>query len=488
MEQLSSNRFSEEKIVRILIVIAFAYFLLRLFFLAANISHYVPPDEDYHWGRAQIFHKCFFLPEYSEENYHLGLIKNTSYLYHLIMGYFLRLNFFPVSDLVFVRFINCIISFITVIYGYKWICLVTRNCFCHLLFVFLITNTPMFSFMGAVVTYDNFSNLFAAMSLYYMHLFFQEPSPDRFLIFCISLFGGDLTKTAFLPLFLIYMGILIVHKRKYLKIIFTVFKKFLRSLRLKQIILLGIALLLLFLNTSLYLKNIILYGKIIPEAHQVLKPEQFTKNRVFAQEWITHLYRSGKLSFEEAIQQANMIQHPGDRANTIYLLKIARDHITNQRSLTDRIQYIWIWLNIMLQGTVGIQAHLFMGKNAYTFGFYQLIFIFSFLVFIRYYKPSDSDGRLADAFTLCLFYGIILMQLVNYSFYSQTYSIVNALQGRYFFPVLIPFYGIMAYYLTNPFKKPFQIVIITIITIAFIYGDFPWFLQNATPRWFFPVG
>ena len=182
------------------------------------------------------------------------------------MGKLLKLNFFPVSDLVFLRFLNCMISFATVVYGYKWMRLITPNRLYHLLFVILITNTPMFSFLGAAVSYDNMTNLFAVTALYYLHLFFQNPNSTRFLVFAISVLGGALTKTTFLPLVLAYLGVLIFHERKHLKNLFPIVKEFLTALRLGQKVLLGISLLLFVLNMTLYLENLMRFGKIIPRS------------------------------------------------------------------------------------------------------------------------------------------------------------------------------------------------------------------------------
>ena len=115
----------------------------------------------------------------------------------------------------------------------------------HLLFVILITNTPMFSFLGASVSYDNLTNLFAVMTLYYLHLLFQNPNASRFLLFVISLLGGALTKKTFLPLALAYLGLLVFHERKHLKTVFPLVKEALLSLRMGQKVLLALAFLLL---------------------------------------------------------------------------------------------------------------------------------------------------------------------------------------------------------------------------------------------------
>lgn len=492
MELPSKNKSFEENATLWFIFIAFGYFLFRLFYFATHISHYVPPDEVTRFGLCQVFSKTLLLPENSEETYHLGLVTHIPYLYYYVMGKLLKLNFFPVSDLVFLRFLNCMISFTTVVYGYKWMRLITPNRLYHLLFVILITNTPMFSFLGAAVSYDNLTNLFAVTALYYLHLFFQNPNSTRFLVFAISVLGGALTKITFLPLVLAYLGILIFHERKYLKNLFPIIKKFLTTLRPAQKILLGITFVLLILNMTLYFGNMVRFGKIEPRPNQVLTEDQIMEYRIFARNRIVSLYKSGRLSFSEAVQKAKEIQHPGDSADTLFLLKMTRANKLNPISPMGRIQYACHWLKSMLKQSVGIIGHIGLIKHSYWFAGYQFIFLFSLLFFVFffvcYWRPPDAGRLLADALFLCLFYAIILMQFVNYPIYTGSMSLGLALQGRYFFPVLVPFYGIVAYSLINPFKKSLRGVIVLLIALFFIWGDFPYFLQNATEQWFFANG
>ena len=50
-------------------------------------------------------------------------------------------------------------------------------------------------------------------------------------------------------------------------------------------------------------------------------------------------------------------------------------------------------------------------------GSYLFIFFFSFYLFLRYWKTTCAEGKIADAFLVCIFYTIILMQFVGYSIY-----------------------------------------------------------------------
>jgi len=483
MELSTIKKYFQKNSTNVLIFIAFGYFLFRLFFFASHISHYTPPDETTRFSICQIFSKTLLLPKNSEKTYSLGLVTHIPYLYYFVMGKCLKLNFFPVSDLVFLRFINCFLSFGTVAYGYKWIRLVTPNRICHLLFVILITNTAMFSFLGAAVSYDNMTNFFAVTALYYLHLFFQNTDTRSFLLFVISILGGALSKVSYLPMILAYLGILIFRQRKQLKNVSNTVIKVLPSLRLDQIALLGIALILLVLNVNLYLGNLIRFGKIIPHANQVLTEEQSMKYRIYARNRIVSLYNSGRLNYEDAVEKTKEIQHYGDRLTSLALLKIAKSDMFKKSSPISRIKYAYRWMTLMLQRSIGIMGHKVLFKNLYYEVVYQFIFLFSIGLFFCYWKPRHTDGRITDAFFICFFYTIILMQFVNYPIYTNSRSLDLALQGRYFFPVIVPFYGIVSYFIINPFKKPVQISICLLVSIFFIWGDFPYFLLNATSQW-----
>ena len=488
MDLTKIKKYFQENAANVFIFMAFGYFIFRLFFFASHISHYAPPDETTRFALCQVFSKTLLLPKNSEETYSLGLVTHIPYLYYFIMGKCLKLNFFPVSDLVFLRFINCLLSFATVVYGYKWIRLITPNRICHLLFVILITNTAMFSFLGAAVSYDNMTNFFAVTALYYLHLFFQNTNINSFLLFVISILGGALTKKTYLPLILAYLGILIFRQRKQLKNVSNTVIKALPSIRLDQIALLGIALILLVLNVNLYLGNLIRFGRVVPRMNQVLTEEQSMQYRLYARGRIVSLYKSGRLTYEEAVEKAKGIQHPGDSVGALYLLEIAKANASNPDPPMGRIKYAGLWLMHMLYRLTIISGHLSLLKNLYYFVVYLLIFIFSFFLFIKNWKLSITSGYISDAFFLCFFYTIILMQFVNYPIYTHYRSIYLALQARYLFLVIVPFYGIVSFFLINPFKKPVQIIIFLPIAIYFIWGDFPYFFLNATSQWFISSG
>jgi hypothetical protein len=475
--------------VNILILIAFGYFLFRLFYFAVNISPYVPPDEVTHFGKCMIFSKALLLPKNSEASYSLGLVTHIPYLYYFIMGKLVALNFSHASDLVFLRLFNCILSFLTVFFGYKWIKLVTDNRMCQLLFIVLLTNTLMFTFLGASVTYDNMVNMLAVVVLYYLFLFFKSRNPIHFLIAGIFLLSGTLTKLTFLPLAVAYVVIFVFHERSFLKqpfILFAVVKQSVLSFSLIQKLMALILGLFLAMNMVLYLGNLIQFKKLSPSPFQILTEEQCMQERLAARTHIVQLYKQGKITAQEAMKMVSRIQHEGDQRGTLALLQAVENEKQGNRYRVDRFHYAFVWIDRVLAKTYGIMAHKSMEKSGASLVPYYVVFFLSAFLLIRKQKRSDFNGYGAYIVFVFLFYVLILMQLVNYRTYFSFGLIDFALQGRYIFPVMVPFYCLVSVAIACYLPKSWQQWIASGLTsVIFIYGDFPWFLKHVANDWFF---
>ena len=307
-----------------------------------------------------------------------------------------------------------------------------------------------------------------------------------YFLFRLFFFASHISH--YLPLILAYLGILLFRQRKQLKNIFYILIKVLGSLNFGQTVLLGMALILLALNVKLYLGNLIRFGRVVPRMNQVLTEEQSMKYRLYARNRIVSLYKSGRLNYEDAVEKTKEIRHYGDRLTALELLKIARENATNKIPPMGRMKYSLYWIIMVLHHSIGIASHMSLLKNHVYLGSYLFIFLFSFALALRHWKSTLINSGISDAFLICIFYTIILMQFVNYPIYLFGRFLKFALAGRYFFPVIVPFYGIVSYSLIKPFKKEVQIAICLLISIFFVWGDFPYFLINATTQWFMPNG
>jgi hypothetical protein len=476
---LENSESSKSYFTKYLIFIILCYFLCRLLYLATHISIYIPPDEITHFGISKIFSKTFFLPKDSIESYELGLITHVPYLYYYIMGRWVNLNFFGISDLIFLRMGNVIIIFITALYGLRWIKLVTSNRISILLFIVLLTNTPMLSFLGASVNYDNLINLFAIITLFYLHSYLINYKTEDLLFCCISLLGGTLTKGSFLPLVFIYFVVFLFHERKRIQNLLNPFKELLARNHIKEKFLFFILMSLLVCNLTLYVGNLIKFKTITPYITQVLTEEQAMQNRIYARDRILGLYKDNKITRSKAIQMTDKIKNNTDRLSTLTLIAIEGTNKIKKGKILNRFQYAWAWMRITLKEIVGITGHVSMLKDDLFFHIYSIIVIAGIISSIIFFK-TNNNLYLKDSVIICSFYCIILMQFYNYPRYEYFSSILYALQGRYFFPVIIPFYALISYYLTANFKNKLSIPILICISLIFIYGDFPYLIKHIS--------
>jgi hypothetical protein len=460
------------------------YFVMRLIFYATSISPDIPPDEITHFAKSQLFSQALFLPEETPSSYSLGLVTRIPYLYFLIMGKILLLNIFPIPDLVFLRLVNSALCLATVLVGYKWLRLSTDNKPCLLLYLVAITNTAMFTFLGASVSYDNLVNLLSITAVYYLHLFLVKERPVDFLYFSLALTAGTLTKQTYLPLVPPLLFILLARGRHSLVKIWAEWHRKPKKAQWNLVLPAVAALLLLALNLQLYAGNLIKYNHLIPSSTQILSDKQAMEYRIFARGKIFQQFRNGKITFDEALSMADHIKHLRDREDTVNLLKIAREQKENPAPLMNRFQYFREWLIIMQGTTFGILGHHSLIKYDHWSIIFNIISVVCLLALLLRWRPGQARGRFTDAILLVLFYGMILSQYVCYSNYLGSGVLDLSLQGRYIFPVIIPIFACSAYYLTVHWPRPFQYYAATILGLIFIAGDFPFFLHSATPIWF----
>jgi len=478
---------TEARLLTRLALLAFVYFGLRLLYYAVRIAHDIPPDEVTHFGQCLAFAQTLWLPMDSADTYNLGLVTYKPYLYFFLMGKSLWLNLFPLSDLVFLRLINVGLTLVTVYVAWKWIKLMTDNGRVQLLFLVLMTNTAMFGFVGASVSYDNLTNLLSVTALYFLHRHFRGPNARALLLFMISLLAGALTKKSFLPLLPLYLLVFAVHERKRLGILGSLLKNAFHPVRPGNALLAGLALLLLALNVQLYAGNLIRFGRLLPRTLQVLTEENAMQYRLFASHRAQYLYRAGRISYEQAEEMARRILHLGDRQTALDMIEQARENKEHPVEIMNRLSYALPWLKIMLYRSVNVFGHRVLSKSDAIMAVYQAVFLAALVCLAFTFRPTEARGGPADALFLFTAYNLFLMQGVNYPIYKSVLLIDITLQGRYAFPVLAPLYGVVAYYLMKPWPRKIQLALLAALSLFFILHDFPDFLIKVPSDWFQPL-
>lgn len=471
----------------ILFSILFIYFLCKTLYFALNIGVNISPDEVTWFGRCLIFSKFIFLPTNSPESYEYGLVTHNPYLYFWIMGKALHLNFFAVSDLVFLRCINICIGLATVWFSWKTILILTEKNSTRLLFIILCTNTLMLTFLNSFVSHDNLVNFFAVTSIYFLLAYFQHRAIFQLLLCILFILAGCLTKLSFLPFAILVFFVLMLKEYNHLGGLIGELKSSFLFTNFRRSVLMTLCISFLALNLDLHLGNIIKFRSLSASPEAVVGLENAMQYRIFARGHIVQQFKDNKLSLPDAGRMAmRYIKHEGDRNDALILLNIAaQEKLQNSHYRIDRFRYGFAWADRILSLTFGIAGHKAVLKTGASLAPYILIFLFAAILMIRQFRLSDMNGNAIILLVILIGYTLVLMQYVNYGTYQRYGTIYIALQGRYLFPVIYAGYALTANYLTS-FKSP-RLNIMVAITVAavFIFGEFPWFLTHVTEGWFF---
>src|SRR6266568_253706 len=465
--------------------ILLAYFGARLLFFALNISSFVPPDEVTHAGICKVFSKVFLLPENSPASYEFGLVTNTAWLYYWIMGKLLNLNIFGLSDLVFLRLLNIPLAFGTVCYALRLLRLLTDNRLAHLLLIVVTTNTPMFSLLSASVSYDNLANLLAAMAIYYEFAFFKKRTGGLLVTSLLCQMAGSLTKITFLPLILVLNVLLVLNEAKNLHTVPQNFRRQFRTISRHTRLTLVLLIITAGLNLQLYAGNYLRYGAPNPGMSQVISPVTAMQNGLDARGIIFNQYKEGKISYMDALILTGEIKHPGNKADTFYLLMNYEKLKRNPQLWLSPLNYANAWIQTMAASIFGIRAHLGMFKPPLYLLPVYVIMALALLGFIIRWRPREAGWNPLSLAVVIAFYAGFLVYEVNYDTYLNYGEPTLTVYGRYLFIVMAPVYVLLCHYLLCLFRSEFVRTALALATaLVFISYDFPWFLMHATAEWY----
>ena len=450
------------------------YFGFRLVYLALNVSSFAPPDEVTHAGLCKIFASVFLLPENSPRTYEFGLVTNIPWLYYWTMGKLLHLNIIGLSDLVFLRLLNIPLAFGTVFFVRQTLLLFSNDRLTQILVVVVMTNTAMFSLLSASVSYDNLTNLLAAMAIFYLFAFLKNRSGDLLAASILCQLAGCLTKVTFLPLVLALTLLLIVYEGKNLRRFPATVTNYFRTMN-RLAWLSALAIFVVFgLNLQLYAGNYLTYGTLNPGMAEVVSPENSMQYRISARETIFRLYTDAKISYMEALIMAGDIKHIGDKSDTFYMLMTYENLKRNPGLWMSPLQYSKVWFESMASTIFGIKAHLPMYKDTLYLMPLYLVMALSLLGFVIRWRPRESGWLPLCLAVIACFYAGYLLFKINYNAYLYYGTPGITLQGRYLFPVIGPIYVLLSLYLLRLFRADYLRIPLALVTILlFITYDFP---------------
>jgi hypothetical protein len=470
---------------RLILIALFVYFAARLVFYAVSITPGVPPDEVTHFNLCRIFSKTLFLPVNSPETYPYGLVTNIPWLYYWLMGKLLWLNVFGLPEVTFLRLCNVPMALGTAYFTWRTATLLTGERLARILALVFITNIAMFSLLSAGVSYDNLTNLLAAMAIYFLLAFFKERNGTLLALSLLCQLAGCLTKNSLLPLVLVLNVLLVVNEARNLPRLAAGFTSWLRGSGARGVVIMVALLAALALNLQLYGGNYLRYHNISPDMADVLSADSAMKYRTQARNMIFMLYKEGKVSKEKALEMTSVIANKVDRGTTAALIEDYDYQKSNGMQLMNPVQYIPLWAETVCAGTFGIFAHLPMQIGPLKIYLFLALLVLAGIGFLRRWRPSEEGWLPAYLAVVAVFYCVFLMYFVNYRTYLDYWSPWLSLQGRYIFPVLAPISVLSALYLVRlPGGRGGRLAVFAACALLFILSDFPFFLSNVTPDWF----
>jgi hypothetical protein len=366
------------------------------------------------------------------------------------MGVMLNLNIFPISDLLFLRFLSIVLSLGTLYFSLKIFKLFTNNKSIILLALTFETTLLMFIFISSSVSYDNLTNLLSTMSIYFLIKFFKSNSVRMLLLLLLTMVIGGLTKISYLPLILFELLLIIGYlaKRYYIYYKNKQSSKIITPLKIKllkkDVFIIFTILIFGLMNLFLYGKNIIEYKQLYPSCGKVFGNEVCLKYRKQSQ-----------------------------------ISKKIRD-TSSQRTRKNILDFSINYTELALKRSVGIFGHKSILGNSLL---YQLIFVFTLFVFIFRMKYYIKNKQILIHIYLFVSYSAFVL-LYNYKGYIVHKIFGAAIQGRYNFPVIASISIILAYIVLNNFKDHIKLPTTMILYMLLTLNGFIWFLVNADQSWF----
>jgi len=434
---------------KILLALILLLFLVFGSYLALNIRRGIPPDENYHISVSEFYSETFLIPENSEETYRYGEITRVPYISFWLNARLINLNFTGIEGYIILRFFNLIISVGSLFIVYLIAKEVINKKYLNLLPPFLLANTLMFVFLSSAVSYDNLSNLFVYLTIYYFVRYFKNKKTSALLSLIIFQILALLTKFTVAPVIvieLILLGLSLIKSRNIKKILTDAFKRYK--------ILSTIIAILIVLGFLLYGINFLKYGQVRVSCDNILTKDQCMQSALFARN-----ENFEKFTF----------------SNVSEFMTILKARITP-------FEYVSNWLMAMFQRIYGIMGHRVLLMYKYFANIY--LFLFSILTFITLRKWNKKDSLETKLIVLPIFYILILLIIQNYRTYFQLNKFGIALQGRYLFPVLPIIYIIFIRYLSEVNPKWVRIIITILLIIVFILGCIPFFFTYVPNSWF----
>lgn len=450
---------------RVLYTVFFFFFMLKLIFLACHIPEHVPPDEGLHYIKMDYMIDDQMLFDETVEN--IRKTRGSSYLNPM---YYSALYFEYLAgktllgldlNLTVLRLLSVLMFLMIAVPLYRIFQTVFISQWVKILAAIIVFHIPMFSFMGAAVSYDTITNILSILLCYSLIEFYCKESAIAFLWTLLILTAGFLSKVLFLPVafagaLALFLKAAVIMDKK------ALFSKLLRVLQ-KDRFMVYLTLFMIILFSGYHIRNKIETGYY--KYHRRAIWGRFTANQKepFSQRSVKALENFD--SKEYLPISSYLEKYTKFNIKDIYGIHAHRKIFKTKKE--DRIFY-----PLYVAGVIGL-----------IFGM-----LLSLFRFIKNRKDPLNQILLASSMII----GIYTAAAIGYHYLKIyiKYKEFFALNGRYYFTILafliiiafLPLDQLIAYLhrINNHILKHTLLAILLsvllYITVVFLYGDFPYLL------------
>jgi len=439
-----------DKLTKCIIGILFIWFLYQSLFFVTNLKGFIP-DQSYHLRYINIYKNkedlSPIIHEWKGDAYPQDT-RTPSYFYHYLLGNFLKIFHSDYADYNILRTVNFYFNILTVLVFIKLTNKLTKNNWIKILSMIFMTNTLMFTVLGAGINYDNLANLLSIISIYFVIKIFKDKEYKYFYFLLSEGLLTCLVKVAFVPLLIIELLVCALNLKPIYKFTTSVIKNYKKLINFKSLVFIIISIIIFSLFIERYGYNLIKYKSISPSCDKLYSFEKCMTEPQFARD-------------------QNLIKTSSTREGLDFIIFTTK------------------WYLKMLEGMFGLNGHRLFAYNThltYLITAELLLFLFSLIRYsnIKKEKLIWLTIFLAGGYIFTVFF------YVNYRQFRSIRLFGLAMQGRYLFPVLSLMFYIFAYYSIRLLKYSniLKIFLITITLISLLYWGFFWYLRTAGPEWY----
>lgn len=426
----------------------YVYFFVFTVFLAIVIQLGTAPDENYHYSFIKYYGEKSVDPFIGGQtsDFHLGPVSTeVSYLYHYIMSFVYRLfDALGTDGVLGLRIVNIFLGIGSLV-GLNYIARMLRiNQKIRLAVLLLIASIPMFMFLSASISYDNLIILLSVMGVALSLSIKTKFALGKVLGLVSIIFIGPIVKMAFLPISLVLGAYLLLVLYKNRKLVTHQIQRLYKNNK-RLVVVYAIILFSVFLMFSAkYVSNLANYHTFQPKCAKVLTRENCLNYPIYK--------RSQTYNQEQA--------KPKTVSGDIYIVS---------------------WAKLMASRTYGLFGHKkFKEVRAISILALMAAYVFIILFFRKITQKSFKSTIIPALFIV---YAAALLY-TNHKSYLKRGDIALAVQGRYLFPVLLPFILFTtSLYNTTLNKKAYKYGLIGFAIVFSILTGPLYIIKGIDPTW-----